>query len=105
MRVIIPSKEINVVNIINQLQQQLKAVYLQLLFLDADAVEQINTEAAKLHFEVFVMIDPIHQLTFDGNFYKDGTSDFEVLNRINQKANNINWLTVKATTYQNAGAN
>lgn len=105
IRFIIPSKEINVVNIINQLQQQPKAVYLQLLFLDADVVEQINTEAAKLQFEVFVMIDPIHQLTFDGNFYKDGTSDFEVLNKINQKSNNINWLTVKATTYQNAGAN
>lgn len=105
IRFIIPSKETNVVNIINQLQQQPKAVYLQLLFLDADVVEQINTEAAKLQFEVFVLIDPIHQLTFDGNFYKDGTSDFEALNKINQKANNINWLTVKATTYQNAGAN
>lgn len=105
IRFIIPSKEINVVNIINQLQQQPKAVYLQLLFLDAGVVEQINTEAAKLQFEVFVLIDPIHQLTFDGNFYKDGTSDFEALNKINQKANNINWLTVKATTYQNAGAN
>ena len=105
IRFIIPSKEINVVNIINQLHQQPKAVYLQLLFLDADVVEQINTEAAKLQFEVFVLIDPIHQLTFDGNFYKDGTSDFEALNKINQKANNINWLTVKATTYQNAGAN
>lgn len=105
IRFIIPSKEINVVNIINQLQQQPKAVYLQLLFLDADLVEQINNEAAKLAFEVFVLIDPIHQLTFDGNFYKDGTSDFETLNKINQKGNNINWLTVKATTYQNAGAN
>ncbi|MEG1267333.1 MAG: methylmalonyl-CoA mutase family protein, partial [Myroides sp.] len=105
IRFIIPSKEINVVNIINQLQQQPKAVYLQLLFLDADVVEQINTEAAKLQFEVSVLIDPIHQLTFDGNFYKDGTSDFEALNKINQQSSNINWLTVKATTYQNAGAN
>ncbi len=105
LRFIIPSKEIHVVNIINQLQQQPKAVYLQLLFLDADFIDQINIEAAKLQFEVFVLIDPIHQLAFDGNFYKDGTSDFEVLNKINQKANNINWLTVKATTYQNAGAN
>lgn len=105
IRFIIPLKEINVANIINQLQKHPKAVYLQLLFLDADVVEQINTEAAKLPFEVFVMIDPIHQLTFDGNFYKDGTSDFEALNKINEKSSNINWLTVKATTYQNAGAN
>ncbi|SFN96303.1 methylmalonyl-CoA mutase [Paenimyroides ummariense] len=105
IRFIIPSKEKNVVNIINQLQQQPKAVYLQLLFLDADVVEQVNTEAAKLQFEVFVLIDPIHQLTFDGNFFKDGTSDFETLNKINKKSSNINWLTVKTTTYQNAGAN
>ncbi len=105
IRFIIPTVEIDVVNIINSIQKQPKAVYLQLLFLDADIIAQINEEAAKQSFEIFVLIDPIHQLGFDGNFYKDGNSDFATLNEINKKANNINWLTVNATTYQNAGAN
>ena len=104
IRFIVPNTEINVVSLLNNIKNP-KAVYLQLLFLDADVVTKINTEAAKLSFEVFVLIDPIHQLGFDGNFYKDGNSDFEILNQINKKANNINWLTVNATTYQNAGAN
>lgn len=105
IRFIIPNANVDVVNIINSLQKQPKAIYLQLLFLDTDAVAKINEEAAKQAFEVFVLVDPIHQLGFDGNFYKDGTTDFELLNEINTKASNINWLTVNATTYQNAGAN
>lgn len=105
IRFIVPTAEIDIVHIINSLQNQPKAVYLQLLFLDAAVVAKINDEAAKQSFEIFVLIDPIHQLGFDGNFYKDGNSDFTTLNEINQKANNINWLTVNASTYQNAGAN
>src|SRR5690554_3932309 len=105
IRFIIPTAEIDVVNIINSIQKLPKAIYLQLLFLDVDVIAKINDEAAKQSFEIFVLVDPIHQLGFDGNFFKDGNSDFEALNQINQKANNINWLTVNATTYQNAGAN
>lgn len=105
IRFIIPTADIDAANIINSLQKSPKAVYLQLLFLDVDFISKINNEAAKQAFEVFVLVDPIHQLGFDGNFFKDGNTDFTLLNEINQKANNINWLTVKATTYQNAGAN
>ena len=105
IRFIVPSNEIDVVSLINQLQHRPKAVYLKLLFLDADVVSKINEEAGKQSFEIFVLVDPIHHLAFDGNFYKDGNSDFETLNQINKKASNINWLTVNSTTYQNAGAN
>lgn len=104
IRFIIPNNEIDSAFLINNINSP-KAVYLQLLFLDADVIAQINEEAAKQSFEIFVLVDPIHQLGFDGNFYKDGNSDFATLNEINKKADDINWLTVNATTYQNAGAN
>src|SRR5690606_16657140 len=104
IRFIVPTKEIDAVTLLNSVENP-KAVYLKLLFLDEETVAKINTEAGKLSFEVFVLIDPIHQLLFDGNFFKDGTSDFETLNRINKNSDNINWLTVNASTYQNAGAN
>ena len=104
IRFIIPNNEIDSAFLINNINSP-KAVYLQLLFLDADVITKINEEAAKQSFEIFVLVDPIHQLGFDGNFYKDGNSDFATLNEINKKADNINWLTVNATTYQNAGAN
>ncbi|HLV50973.1 MAG TPA: hypothetical protein VKY44_03320, partial [Flavobacterium sp.] len=76
IRFIIPTAEIDVVNIINSIQKQPKAIYLQLLFLDVAVITKINEEAAKQSFEIFVLIDPIHQLGFDGNFFKDGNSDF-----------------------------
>ena len=104
IRFIVPNKEIDAVALLNSVENP-KAVYLKLLFLDEEIVAKINTEAGKLSFEAFVLIDPIHQLLFDGNFFKDGTSDFETLNRINKNSDNINWLTVNASTYQNAGAN
>lgn len=104
IRFIIPSKEVDVVTLLNSVQHA-KAIYLQLLFLDVEVISNINQEAAKQSFEVFVLIDSIHQLLFDGNFFKDGETDFASLNQINKTAANINWLTVNATTYQNAGAN
>lgn len=104
IRFIVPTKETDVVSLLNNLENP-KAVYFQLLFLDKETILKIDNEASKLGFEVYVLIDPVHQLGFDGNFFKDGNSDFEILNEINQKAQNINWLTVNATTYQNAGAN
>ncbi|PJR03790.1 methylmalonyl-CoA mutase subunit beta [Avrilella dinanensis] len=104
IRFIVPTKETDVVSLLNNLENP-KAVYFQLLFLDKETMLKIDNEASKLGFEVYVLIDPVHQLGFDGNFFKDGNSDFETLNEINQQANNINWLTVNATTYQNAGAN
>lgn len=104
IRFIVPTKEIDAVALLNSVENP-KAVYLKLLFLDDETVAKINTEAGKLSFEVFVLTDPIHQLLFDGNFFKDGTSDFETLNHINKNSDNINWLTVNASTYQNAGAN
>lgn len=105
IRFIIPNNNINAVQLINQLQNTPKAVYLQFLFLNQETILTVDAEAAKLPFEVFILVDPIHQLLFDGNFYKDGTTDFETLNQINNKVQNCNWLTVNATTYQNAGAN
>lgn len=104
IRFIIPNNEIDVISLINN-NDNPKAVYLQLLFLDADYIERINNVASEKTFKIFVLIDPIHQLGFDGNFFKDGNSDFETLNKIGQKVDKINWLTVNSTTYQNAGAN
>src|SRR5690606_15521919 len=54
IRFIVPTAEIDVVHIINSLQNKSKAVYLQLLFLDAAVVTKINEEAAKQSFEIFV---------------------------------------------------
>ena len=64
IRFIIPNNEIDSAFLISNINSP-KAVYLQLLFLDADVIAQINEEAAKQSFEIFVLVDPIHQLGFD----------------------------------------
>lgn len=104
IRFIIPSENVDTAALLNSITAP-KAVYLQLLFLDEAAVMKINSEAAKLSYEVFVLIDPVHHLLWDGNFFRDGETDFAILNKIEKAALNINWLTVNASTYQNAGAN
>lgn len=104
IRFIIPSENVDTVMLLNSISGP-KAVYLQLLFLDEAAILKINNEAAKLSYEVFVLVDPIHHLLSDGNFFKDGETDFSILNRIEKAAVNINWLTVNTSSYQNAGAN
>ncbi len=104
IRFIIPSENVDTAALLNSITAP-KAVYLQLLFLDEAAVMKINSEAAKLPYEVFVLIDPVHHLLWDGNFFRDGERDFAILNKIEKAALNINWLTVNASTYQNAGAN
>lgn len=104
IRFIIPSENVDTAALLNSIAAP-KAVYLQLLFLDEAAILKINNEAAKLPYEVFVLLDPVHRLLWDGNFFRDGETDFSILNNIEKTALNINWLTVNASTYQNAGAN
>ena len=104
IRFIIPSENVDTAALLNSIAAP-KAVYLQLLFLDEAAILKINNEASKLPYEVFVLLDPVHRLLWDGNFFRDGETDFSILNNIEKTALNINWLTVNASTYQNAGAN
>lgn len=104
IRFIIPSENVDTAALLNSIAAP-KAVYLKLLFLDEASILKINNEAAKLPYEIFVLIDPVHHLLWDGNFFKDGETDFSILNKIAKTALNINWLTVNASTYQNAGAN
>jgi len=104
IRFIIPSENVDTAALLNSIAAP-KAVYLQLLFLDEAAILKINNEASKLPYKVFVLLDPVHRLLWDGNFFRDGETDFSILNNIEKTALNINWLTVNASTYQNAGAN
>lgn len=103
IRFIIPNSTLNVVRLLNEVPKA-KAFYLELHFLDPKTIHAIDAEAAKCSAEVFILIDPIHQLVFDGNFYKEGKSDFAFLAEMQKTVKNANWLTVNASTYQNAGA-
>jgi methylmalonyl-CoA mutase len=52
-----------------------------------------------------VQIDPISNLAKDGNWHKNLDSDFDILNTISISCQNINFLSIDGSLYQNAGAN
>ena len=105
IRFIIENQETDVVSLLNGIKSNVNSIYIQLSFLSETFVEKINTEAGKLAAEIFVLVDPIHQLGKDGNWFTNLNTDFEAYNKIVNTYKNINFVTVNAQLYQNAGAN
>lgn len=73
-------------------------------FLSLDFVERISNFNQKNKSTIQLLLDPIHQLAYEGNWFESLESDFEKLNQISNKSN-ISFLKIDATIYQNAGAN
>lgn len=81
-------------------------VYLNLKFLSADFIKKANQIAKEKDALIYCLIDPIHQLAFDGNWYKAEEKDnFEILTSLIPECHNISFININASLYQNAGAN
>lgn len=78
--------------------------YFNLPFLSIDFVVKINEFSSKSKATIFIQIDPIGQLTKDGNWFENIEKDFEKLNTIASKTI-VPFLTISSGIYQNAGAN
>jgi methylmalonyl-CoA mutase len=78
--------------------------FFYLPFLSIDFVNKINEFATKCNAKCFVQLDPIGQLTKDGNWFENLEKDFEKLNAISSKSR-VPFITVQSGLYQNAGAN
>jgi methylmalonyl-CoA mutase len=78
--------------------------FFYLPFLSIDFVNQINEFAAKNNANCYIQIDPIGQLTKDGNWFGNLEKDFEKLNAISNKTS-VPFITIQSGIYQNAGAN
>ncbi|OXA83970.1 methylmalonyl-CoA mutase [Flavobacterium columnare] len=70
-------------------------VYIKTTFLNEAFIKKINT----IRPNAIIEIDPIGQLTKDGNWYLNLEADFKLLNEIKPT------LAINAEIYQNAGAN
>ena len=78
--------------------------FFYLPFLSIDFVNQINEFAAKNNAKCYIQIDPIGQLTKDGNWFGNLEKDFEKLNAISNKTS-VPFITIQSGIYQNGGAN
>lgn len=77
--------------------------YLKPLFLSEDFAKATNDFAKTNGYQISLLLDPIHQLGKDGNWFEDLNTDFTKLNNINSKSE-FPFLSVNLSLYQNAGA-
>lgn len=104
IRFTIKNENINLVDLMQNLPLGNTTYFFYLPFLSIDFVNQINEFAAKNNANCYILIDPIGQLTKDGNWFGNLEKDFEKLNAISNKTS-VPFITIQSGIYQNAGAN
>lgn len=77
--------------------------YLKPLFLSEDFTKAVNQFAKNNGYKISLLLDPIHQLGKDGNWFDSLNADFSILNTINATSD-LPFLSVNLGLYQNAGA-
>lgn len=104
IRFTIENETISIKELMQNLPLEKVTYYFNLPFLSTDYAAKINEYAAKNHAKFTIQIDPIRQLTKDGNWFENLDKDFEKLNAIGTSSA-INYLNINTSSYQNAGAN
>lgn len=73
-------------------------------FLNTKYTTELDAFAQANKYSIAILLDPIHRLTTDGNWFENLNNDFRNLRECLSKASN-SAIVINATTYQNAGAN
>ena len=104
IRFTIENKNVNLVDLMQNLPLENTTYFFYLPFLSIDFVYNINEFASKNNAKFNIQLDPIGQLTKDGNWFENLEKDFEKLNEISNKTS-VPFITIQSGIYQNAGAN
>lgn len=104
IRFTIEDENLDVAKLLERLPLETTTVYFHLSFLSIDFVKKIDTIAKNRNANIFVQIDPIGKLAKEGNWHTNLDSDFDLLNTISISCQNINFLSIDGSLYQNAGA-
>jgi methylmalonyl-CoA mutase len=106
IRFTIETEEIDVTKLLSEIDLVKIPVYLNLKFLSANFLKKVNQISLSKNALIHIQVDPIHQLLTDGNWFESVEKDnFEVLNSISKECENISFININSSTYQNAGAN
>jgi methylmalonyl-CoA mutase len=106
VRFTINDEKIDLDKLLSKIDIEQYPVYLNLEFLSLEFVKKVNQIAQSKKMTIHCLIDPIHQLMTDGNWYKtDEKDNFKSLNSISNQCENISFFNINSTIYQNAGAN
>jgi len=104
IRFTIEDENLDVAKLLEKLPLETTTVYFHLAFLSIDFVKKIDAIAKNRNAQIFVQIDPIGKLAKEGNWHSNLDSDFDTLNTISISCQNINFLSIDGSLYQNAGA-
>lgn len=105
IRFTIENKTTDIYKLLSEINFEKHTVYLNLKFLSNEFLKKINEFAVSKATVIHCLVDPIHQLASDGNWFESTPKDnFTFLNDIS-KCENISFINIIATIYQNAGAN
>ncbi|HEY0091254.1 MAG TPA: methylmalonyl-CoA mutase subunit beta, partial [Flavobacterium sp.] len=105
IRLIIADSETDIVRILQSLPLDTITLYIEIKFLSAPFIQKIQSELKNKPFKVFILVDPIHQLAHDGNWFSGSNDNFEVLNSLIESGSTTGLISVDGTLYQNSGAN
>ncbi len=105
IRFTIEKDSISIEDLMQNLPTEKVAYYFHLPFISVDFATIIQNYAKKNKINCTILLDPIGQLTKDGNWFESLDKDFEKLNSISTNSTALEGVvTVNASTYQNAGA-
>lgn len=104
IRFTIENESVILADLMQNLPLENTTYFFYLQFLSIDLVNNINEFASKNNAKFNIQLDPIGQLTKDGNWFGNLEKDFEKLNAISNKTS-VPFITIQSGIYQNAGAN
>jgi methylmalonyl-CoA mutase len=106
IRFTIENDTIDIDKLLSGIDIQKHTIYLNIKFLSADYLKKVNQIASAKEAIIYCLIDPIHQLASDGNWFNtEGKDNFEILASLVSDCKNISYININTTLYQNAGAN
>ncbi len=104
IRFTIANESISIEELMQNLPLKETTYYFYLPFLSIDFAAKISDYATKHQAKFTLLIDPIGQLAKEGNWFENLEKDIEKLDTI-AAASAVNFLSINAGMYQNAGAN
>lgn len=104
IRFTLENENVAIADLMQNLPLENTAYFFHLPFLSIDFVDNLSGFAAAHKANFRIQIDPVGQLTKDGNWFENLDKDFENLNAIAAKTT-LPFLTINTGIYQNSGAN
>ena len=104
IRFTIENENVDFKTLMNNLPLEGINYHLHLTFLSTEYIQILNSFAKENKASIYLHIDPIHQLTTDGNWFTNLESDIKIIDPINY-LNLKSSITIQSSIYQNAGAN